>query len=117
MMCVQRVDPGIDCAVADNGVRALEVLAASAYTPNYIFLDVNMPKMNGLECLQQLRAIPRLADTKIFIYSTTSENKVVQLSKEYGASEFIVKPAKIAELMEILTRVLAPGTAGTTTPV
>jgi DNA-binding response OmpR family regulator len=103
LMCVRKLDLNIDCKTSDNGVEGISMLMDNQeFIPDYIFLDVNMPKMNGIECLQEIRKIERLKNTRIFMYSTTTENKMVMKSIEYGADDFIIKPTKTAELREKL---------------
>jgi CheY-like chemotaxis protein len=104
LMCVSDINPNIDCRTASNGAEAVEMLESQKdYAPDYIFLDVNMPKMNGIECLGHLKKMDWLRNTKIFIYSTTSEKSVVEESKALGADDFIVKPTKMSVLKEALS--------------
>jgi len=103
MMCLGTVNKNIGCVSAFNGQEAIDMLMSDAgFVPDYIFLDVNMPKMNGIECLRILRHIPNLGNTKIFMYSTTSEKSVLEESIKLGADDYIVKPSKTAELKERL---------------
>jgi CheY-like chemotaxis protein len=105
-MCLKKVDSSINCLTADDGVEAIAMLSTdAAYTPNYIFIDVNMPKMNGIDCLKMIKHIDRLKYTKIFMYSTTSEAAVLDETKNLGADDFIIKPAKTAELKEKLSTI------------
>jgi CheY-like chemotaxis protein len=105
-MCVRKVNKNVDFRALDNGVDAVVMLRSDdKYVPDYIFLDVNMPKMNGIDCLRELKQIKRLEHTKIFIYSTTSDHKVVDDSKQLGADDFIVKPSSTVELKEKLYRI------------
>jgi CheY-like chemotaxis protein len=105
-MCVRKVSKNVDFRALDNGVDAVVMLRSDdKYVPDYIFLDVNMPKMNGIDCLRELKQIKRLEHTKIFIYSTTSDHKVVDDSKQLGADDFIVKPSSTVELKEKLYRI------------
>src|SRR5215210_7683066 len=99
LMCVKKLDKNIDCKTSDDGLEAISMLMSNEkFIPDYIFLDVNMPKMNGIECLKEIRKIEKLKDTKIFMYSTTTENNMVNESKQFGADDFIVKPTKTSEL-------------------
>jgi PleD family two-component response regulator len=61
--------------------------------------------MNGIECLRRLKNIDRLNKAKVFMYSTTSDKPTVMLANELGAEEFIVKPAKLAQLQEKLCQI------------
>jgi CheY-like chemotaxis protein len=106
LMCLEKMNAGVTCLTANSGVEALAMLSSNEdYTPHYIFLDVNMPKMNGIECLRKIRAIERLNQSRIFMYSTTSEKNVVKESKALGADDFIIKPAKILALKEKLAEI------------
>ncbi len=103
LICLKKIDETIDGYAVNDGIKALSLLTSNqGYIPDYIFLDVNMPKMNGISCLKELRKIEKLKDTKILMYSTTSETKVLNESREYGANGFIVKPMRTSELKEKL---------------
>jgi PleD family two-component response regulator len=103
LMCVKKIDGTIDCKTAHDGDQAIFMLTTTEdYKPDYIFLDVNMPKMNGIECLKEIRKIERLKDTKVYMYSTTTENNMVDESGNLGADDFIVKPIRTSKLKEKL---------------
>jgi CheY-like chemotaxis protein len=106
IMCVRKISNNINCLAISNGVDALAMLKSNEkYTPDYIFLDVNMPKLNGIDCLKFLKNIERLQNTRIFMYSTTSESSTLATSKEFGANGFIVKPSRAAELKSKLSEI------------
>ena len=107
LMTLEKINKNIECLTANNGVEALSLLKAqNSFVPDYIFLDVNMPKMNGIECLKNLKELSQLDRCKIFMYSTTSEAAVLEKSKKWGADDFIVKPASPAVLKEKLSAIL-----------
>lgn len=104
-LCVEKLSNTVNFTGITDSVEAVSSLTAnSGYTPNYIFLDMNMPKMNGMQCLASLRKIQRLNQSKIYMYSTTSEDTMVSKSKALGADNFIVKPARMVELKEKLIK-------------
>ncbi|MCW3123490.1 MAG: response regulator receiver protein [Flavipsychrobacter sp.] len=108
LMCLNSVSDQVNGKTVSSGVDAIAMLTAdNDYTPDYIFLDVNMPKMNGIECLKELRAIERLNNTMIFMYSTTAERTSLAECKKMGISDFIIKPTKISELKERLAAIFA----------
>lgn len=86
---------GYDVRVADDGERGLEL--AESWDPDLIVLDVMLPKMNGLEMLERLRAGG--ATTSIIILSarTAEMDKVAGL--ELGAEDYVSKPFSLAELL------------------
>lgn len=102
-MCLLKVERDVDCWVANTAIEAIAMLRTDDnFTPDFIFLDLNMPKMNGIDCLKELKKIKRLELTKIFMYSTTSEREVVNESKRLGAHDFLVKPSSVSVLREKL---------------
>jgi len=105
-MCLNAVDEDAECRAISDPVEAIEELEKEEnYIPDYIFLDVNMPKINGIDCLRRLKTIDRLRHTKIFMYSTTSDGPALAQSRVLGAEDFIVKPPGTAELKQRLTAV------------
>lgn len=106
LMCLRKVSKDIECKAINDGVEAISLLSINeTYVPDYIFLDVNMPKMNGIDCLRILKNMPRLQYTRIFMYSTTSQGAALAQSKELGAEDFIVKPSKTTELKDKLSSI------------
>ncbi len=106
LMCLKKVNREVSCLTMADGVEAVAALTSNEhYIPDYIFIDVNMPKMNGIECLRILKNMPRLQYSKFFMYSTTSEGSALSESKKLGADDFIVKPARTAELKEKLSTI------------
>ena len=106
MMAVKKVNPTIECAFANDGVIAIAKFANDpAFNPGSIFLDVNMPRMNGIECLAALRNIERLKDVPIFMCSTSADPRIVANAQELGARDFIVKPSTISEFATVLAEV------------
>src|SRR6218665_165807 len=81
----------IECVFADDGLYALEKLQDISFNPHIIFIDINMPCMNGLEVLKEIKKIKRFSDTPIYMYSTSNESVVVEQSKIAGATGFIKK--------------------------
>jgi response regulator of citrate/malate metabolism len=108
LMCVKKIDRDIDCQAMSSAIDAIAMLGSNKeYVPDYIFLDVNMPKLNGIDCLKALRNMKHLKFSKIFIYSTTSDGSALNESRRLGASDFIVKPSKTTELKEKLAKIFS----------
>lgn len=97
-IAVEEIDSNIRCVSAIDGVEALEKLKQDL-RPDFIFLDLNMPRMSGKETLQEIRKIPALHDVPIIAYSTSSEIRDVEDMKRLGANHFITKPPDITSLI------------------
>jgi len=90
-----------DIIEAENGQEALTVAAANMPI-DYMFLDWNMPIMNGLDCLTSLRADPTYKDLKIIMCTSESEKTRVLEALKAGANNYIVKPFDADALKEKL---------------
>lgn len=74
--------------------------------PDIIFLDLNMPRKGGLECLKEIKQDKRLKNISIAIYSTSSSDQDVEDTFVAGANVYIKKPNDFARLKKILTDVV-----------
>lgn len=82
-----------------DGIEALHHLRDEAYDrPDFIFLDLNMPRMNGKQCLEEIKDDSNLKNIPVVIYSTSSEIKDLIDAQRLGAIAYIVKSASIHEL-------------------
>jgi CheY-like chemotaxis protein len=99
---LEGVDKTVTCVYASDGFDALKKLKDEHYNPDYIFIDMNMPRMNGNECLLEIKKIDRLKNVPVFMYSTSANPKNISQTKENGAAGYIVKPDNITELTETL---------------
>lgn len=81
-----------DLLTAYNGIEALKILRELTHLPDIILLDMNMPKMNGIEFLRVLRADEKLKSIKVFIMTTSSESADRELAEELEISGFFIKP-------------------------
>lgn len=104
---LREVDDTIQFYTLSNGQEVLAYLAnPSNQLPDYIFLDLRMPKMSGKKCLEQIRLDRRLKETPVIIYTTSD---VVEDSEELtrmGATHFITKPTNPEEIYYLLSLVL-----------
>jgi CheY-like chemotaxis protein len=98
------VSPTALCLIAPDGDRALELLHNKETIPDYIFLDLNMPRMNGFEFLTAIKKSKVLKDIPVIVYSTTSQQTQVEKAKKLGATEFFTKTYKYNELCLLLKK-------------
>jgi CheY-like chemotaxis protein len=89
----------------NNGVELMERLnMKDLRLPHLIFLDLNMPLKNGLECLKEIRSDEKLKDISIAIYSTSENEKDVEETFVNGANVYITKPNNFGTLKQVLQK-------------
>jgi CheY-like chemotaxis protein len=108
---LSEIDPAIVCHTASDGKEALTILTEKQIKkPSIIFLDINMPIMDGWQCLGKLKENTDHKDIPVIMYSTSSYQRDIEFALESGAFCFFTKPSDYRELKNIL-RLIA------TTPV
>lgn len=92
----------------NDGVQLMEYLNdTDKRTPHLIFLDLNMPRKGGMECLTEIRSNSKLKDLSIAIYSTSSSEEDIENTFVKGANIYIKKPNDFGALKKILSEVIA----------
>jgi CheY-like chemotaxis protein len=104
---LKELDPQIECVTAMNGIEALRRLENLSVRPDYIFLDLNMPKMNGKQCLKHIKNSVLFQSIPVIIYSTSRQPDDMDEVRELGAAAFLVKPNKFQQLKEEIAAILA----------
>jgi len=90
---------GVVCAEAVDGCDALAVLEAQADF-DLMLLDLNMPVMNGLECVKALRNAKLNPQMKVMMVTTEADNTYIAKALDHGADEFLMKPFTPESLRE-----------------
>jgi CheY-like chemotaxis protein len=96
--------------VVRDGVEALDFLfATGAYAnrknegvPQFILLDLHLPKLNGLEVLKRLKSEPRTKNIQVIVLSASERNRDIEESKRLGADHYIVKPVDFQRFTQVL---------------
>lgn len=90
-----------------DGVELMNYLNDSdSFLPNVLFLDLNMPKKNGIECLHEIKNDERFKDIAIAIYSTSSSEEDIEETFVCGANIYIKKPSDFNTLKKVLSDVV-----------
>ena len=92
---------GVQCMEAGDGGEALDTLRGNEEFA-FMLLDVNMPRMTGLECVKALREAGLGAGMKVMMVTTESDNVFIESALKYGADEFLMKPFTAESLREKL---------------
>lgn len=97
------IDPRIVCHGAENGRDALRVLnILGVIKPDIIFIDINMPVMNGWELLHALKKDGERNHIPVIIYTTSSQERDRRIAKDLGALCFVTKPDDFRTVKNIL---------------
>ncbi|GIZ08171.1 response regulator [Flavobacterium sp. UMI-01] len=92
----------------DNGVSLMEdLLDAENILPDAIFLDLNMPLMNGEECIEDIRTEAQFSKIPIIIYSTYVDETTAYRLQMKGANWYLIKPESFDKLKKLLAKSLA----------
>ena len=101
------INPTLHCETATNGKIALDKLKESASLPDIIFLDFNMPVINGFDFLIQIKKENQLNKIPIGIFTTSNNLRDKELTKEFGAQFFLTKPNDFHVLRKKLQQILS----------
>ena len=85
--------------------EALKILESSSELPDYIFLDLNMPEIDGAECLSILKQHSRFSQIPVIMFSTSSDPEDISRTRKMGAIDFVSKPSKVSELTQLIDRI------------
>lgn len=94
-----------NCTYAESPEEAMRIL--NNVSPDFIFIDYNMPRTNGLECLQAIKKLEQLRNTPLIIYSNSINEETRKNAFHLGAANCIVKPPSIGILTNMLKDILA----------
>ena len=97
-------DEGVELLFAENGEQALEIIQREQ--PNLVFLDVMMPKMNGMEVCHKVKKELNLKDVYIILLTAKGQEVDRQKGLEMGADRYMTKPFDPDEMLDIAEEVL-----------
>jgi len=105
---LKEIDPLLLCSVANDGEEAMNLLTTEAlFKPDLIFIDMNMPKLNGKQVLHALKSSSTLRDVPVIMYSTFFGANDIAEIKKLGASYHLIKATKFSELCASLRTLLS----------
>ncbi len=89
-LAVQEINPSLDINFVSNGKELLDLLQNEK--PDILFLDLEMPYKNGLQCLVEMKNDPELEKLPVVVFSSTTRPSNIQTAYEMGAHLFFIKP-------------------------
>lgn len=105
---LKEVNGEADLTVINNGEELMKALNKRVLAgPQIIFLDLNMPRKNGFECLQEIRKSQKFKDIRVVILSTSSQAGSVNKAFEEGADLYVCKPGTFQLLKKTIGKVLS----------
>jgi CheY-like chemotaxis protein len=100
---IEEFNISVKLTVVHDGEQLMEHLNTDVNKlPDILFLDLNMPRKNGFECLYEIKANPKLQQLSVIIFSTSLEQEVVNLLYKNGAQYFIRKPSEFLQFKKII---------------
>lgn len=100
---VKSINPKINVEMTGDGIELLFTLEQASILPDIIFLDINMPKMSGLECLYQIRLNSRYESIPVVMLTTSTVQEDIYKAYDKGANLYIAKPTFINDYEKILS--------------
>jgi CheY-like chemotaxis protein len=90
-----------------DGVQLMSLLNTPEFVlPDALYLDLNMPRKNGLDCLTEIKQNGKLKPIPVIVFSTSFDTDVVNLLQEHGANYYIQKPAEFSSLKKVIAKSL-----------
>jgi CheY-like chemotaxis protein len=103
---VSQIFPACTCSFERDGIAALRYIKNNP-APDLVFLDLNMPIKNGLDCLRDIYNLNLLPNTPTIIYSTSTNIKDIDQAYKYGALCYFVKPTSAEQLKNFIKQGLS----------
>lgn len=89
--------------IVNDGDQLMKLLLKnSSQLPHVLFLDINMPRKNGFECLAEIKGNDKLKALPVIMYSTSSEQAVMERLYQIGAQHFIRKPFDFSQFKKVI---------------
>lgn len=97
-----------DLSMVHDGVQLMNYLENNDLKnfPDVVFLDLNMPRKNGIECLTEIKENKKLRSLPIIIFSTSLDSEIVNNLYQKGASYYIRKPGEFSKLKSVIEKAL-----------
>ncbi len=96
---ITKMTSSTECMEANGCEEAIELLRIAEKLPHFIFLDINMPRLDGRECLKRLKKDAKLKHIPVIMYSTSFCEESINEFHKLGASNYLKKPTDFNKLL------------------
>ncbi len=103
---VNELKLAVQLSIVNDGAQLMLQLQATAVLPDAIFLDLNLPRKSGAECLIEIKNTPALKQIPVVIFSTSYDLKKANLLYDTGAHYYIRKPSDFEEMKVVINRAI-----------
>ncbi len=97
-LALGKISNSITLLKAENGKAALELLENTQPLPDYIFLDLNMPAIDGKQFLKLIKKHPKFVELNVVMYTTSANEDDIKETLALGAKHFLTKPDTIDDI-------------------
>ena len=111
---LKEINDDTNVTMAYDGEHLMSILDTQASPhPEMIFLDLNMPRKNGFECLQEIRQKEKYNDIPVVVFSTSCQQDAIRQMYALGASYYICKPDSFQKLIKSINKIFSMNMNGT----
>ncbi len=103
---LQSISDSVKCVAIGDAELALDKLKNKEIAPEIIFIDLNMPMMNGIQFLTEVKQQEILMEIPVIVLTTASDPGIIKKVKYLGAYDYIIKPSQYGELRKALVAIL-----------
>lgn len=101
----------VNFSAVHDGEQLMQLLInETGKLPDILFLDLNMPRKNGFECLTEIKQNKKLKDLPVVIFSTSGSHDSMSILFKTGADVYIRKPGNLAQLVQVINHALPMAT-------
>lgn len=93
--------------IVNDGEQLMHLLGKKHTLPHILFLDMNMPRKNGFECLEEIKRTEKLKSIPVIIFSTSFDEDIVDMLYKKGAQYYIQKPREFGKLKKAVHQALS----------
>jgi len=105
---LEELKMGAKVATVNNGEQLMQLLQSdSSLLPDILFLDLNMPRKNGVSCLEEIKQDDKLSKLPVIILSTSVDRNIADQLYRNGAQHYICKPADFSQLKKVIQQAIS----------